>query len=73
MIPKYCKIRQNCIHDMYRINCWLPINLGYCLPTMPTPFEIDILTSRFKIVALNMQIVNTRLDRPLKPGIRKKR
>ena len=51
IIPKYiAKYAKKCIHDMYRINCWLPMNLGYCLPTMPTPFVIDILTGRFELL-----------------------
>jgi len=29
---------------MYRINCWLPINLGYCLHTMMTPFVIKLVS-----------------------------
>jgi len=27
-IAKFVKI---CIHELYRLNCWLPINVGYCL------------------------------------------
>jgi len=56
---------------MYRINCWLPINLGYCLPTMPTPFVIDILTSRFELLHSTGKLLTLVSNIDLfKPGIR---
>jgi len=34
---------------MYRINCWLPINLGYFLPTMMTPFVIKLVLEVYRL------------------------
>ena len=51
--------RKKCIQDMYRINCWLPINLGYCLPTIMTPFVIKLVSEvygRFRRVTFSEEM-----------------
>ena len=35
---------------MYRLNCSLPIIFGHCLPTMVTPFVIELVSEVYGLL-----------------------